>query len=356
MYLGEICCPWFYSIPVIVQQLYLIFFHPFWRFKGCSAAAAASLPQSKCYFLPWITCRKQGFGWPVTQTAKVQVGRGCGEKPCWARAGIIKSLTWLSTNIAPLCFISLRKAVGRWLSLTQAVLNSALCASDMRKGLISSSGCPVTGQLHPHGIKAMSIRLAFLWISSHNERFLRGAHKTEITREAPTEIHTAFAQTLQCLEFFLKHQPWWYGSRWWDGTSFEIHEVHRASSQLWGQSKSPKAQRAHHNCFKHQLTFPYTSEGTSLWCWSCGISSTVWLAGTMTWMYPRLPERQWHSLQQLPAFTEYLFWRFSYLAVIWLNFKQKLSWKGASRCVSQYLALVVATVSTNALRKTPVQP
>lgn len=119
---------------------------------------------------------------------------------------------------------------------------------------------------------------------------------------------------------------------------------------------NPQKLRALHNCFKRQLNFPYTSEETSLWCWSCGISSTVWLAGTMTWVYPRLPERRWHFLKQLPAFTEYLFWRFSYLTIICLNFKQKLSWKGASHCVSQYLALVVPTVSTNALRKILVQP
>ena len=86
---------------------------------------------------------------------------------------------------------------------------------------------------------------------------------------------------------------------------------------------------------------------------SAALSDSQGLRPGCTWDSQR---GKWYFLKQLPAFTGYLFRRFSYLTVIWLNFKQKLSWKGASHCVSQYLALAAPTVSTNALRKTLVQP
>lgn len=204
MYLEVICRP---SAPSLwLPNNCTWFSHPFWRFKGCFCCCCCFPSPKQMLFSALNNLQKARFGWPVTQTAEVQVGRGCGEKPGWASTELIKSLTWLSTIIAPLCFISLRKAVGKWHSLTQAVLNS-LCASDLNKGLTRPSGCPATGQLHPHGIEACQLDWHFCELPHTISIVLRMAHKTEITREAPTRIHRAFSQTLQCLEFFLKHQP-----------------------------------------------------------------------------------------------------------------------------------------------------
>lgn len=94
------------------------FFTPCEGLRAAPAAAPSLLLviQSNSCSLPQITCRQQGFGWPVAQTANFQVGRGCGEKPGWGRVEdqlLTKPLTWLSANIALLCFLSFRKTDGR---------------------------------------------------------------------------------------------------------------------------------------------------------------------------------------------------------------------------------------------------
>lgn len=53
------------------------FFTPCEGLRAVPAAAPSLFLaiQSNSCSLPWITCWKQGFGWPVTQTVKLQVGR-----------------------------------------------------------------------------------------------------------------------------------------------------------------------------------------------------------------------------------------------------------------------------------------
>lgn len=147
------------------------FVHPFWRFKGCCCC----FPPPKQLLFSTLNNLQKAKLWLASHTDC----KGSGGERLWGETRLGKSRAHKLFNMAfnkycSMCLMSLRKAVGRWHSLTQAVLNSALCASDMSKGLIRPSGCREQESFAPSCYQSSSIFVAFLWIASHNEHCFKG--------------------------------------------------------------------------------------------------------------------------------------------------------------------------------------
>lgn len=180
MYLEVICCP---STPSLwLPNNYTWNFTPF---KGLRVAtAAASLLQSNCCFLPW---KQKARLWLASHT---DCEGSCGER-LWGGTRLGKSRVHKVLNVAfnKYCSTVLYIPQESCWQVTQPDSGCfKLCSLCIRheQGAYQTFWVSCNRAGAPSWCQSLSIRLEFLRIASHN--FLRGAHKTEITREAPTEL------------------------------------------------------------------------------------------------------------------------------------------------------------------------
>lgn len=184
MCLEVICCP--SSTPSLwLPNNCTWIFHPFWRFRGCFCCCFP--PPKELLFSDLKNLQKARL-WLASHT---DCKGSCGER-LWGETKLGKSRAHKVLNVAfnKYCSTVLYIPEESCWQVTQPDSGcSKLCSLCIRheQGAYQTFWVSCNGTVAPSSwYQSLSIRLTYLRIASHN--FLRGAHKTEITREAPTEL------------------------------------------------------------------------------------------------------------------------------------------------------------------------